>query len=76
MLLAFFQKLRIIFTEGRNRSAADMQGHFFAQEELLLKHLEHNQLPPKIHFASLNHDNQIKPVHFFVKDETSSFTKG
>ena len=37
----------------------------FIQEELQLNHVKQKQLPPRVLFATLTHDDQInfKPVH-------------
>ena len=42
----------------------------FTQQERQLNELKDKQLPPQIHFATMTHDNQIKPVHCLVKHET------
>ena len=44
---------------------------FYPEKELQLKQLKHKQLPPQIRFATLTHDNQIKPVQYLVKHETA-----
>ena len=65
-----FQKLRILYTKRKNLSVADMLSRFCTQKELELNQLKQKQLPPQIHFATLKHDNQIKPVNYLVKHET------
>ena len=49
-----------------------MLSRSFIQEELQLNHVKHKQLPPRVHFATLTHDDQIKfkPVNCLVKHET------
>ena len=56
-------------------SVADKLSPSFTQKELQLNQLKHKQLPRQTHFATPTHDNQIKPVHYLVKQETTSFTK-
>ena len=64
------QKLRIVYMTGKNLSVASIIFRSFIQEELQLNQLEHKQFPLQIHFATLTHDNKIKPAHYLVKHET------
>ena len=49
-----------------------MLNRSFYQEELQLKQVKHNQLPPQVPCETLTHDDQkkIKPVHNSIKHET------
>ena len=49
-----------------------MLSRSFIQEELQLNHVKHKQLPSRVRFATLTHDDQIKfkPVNCLVKHET------
>ena len=70
MQLTKFQKLRNIYTKGKNLSVADMLSRSFTKEELQLNQLKHKQFPPQIEFAVMNQTNQIQPVQYLVKHET------
>ena len=69
MQLTKFQKLRILYTKEKHHSVTDMSGHSFTQKKLQLNQLKHNQLPPQNHSATLTSENQIEPLHHFVKPE-------
>ena len=68
--LTKFQKLRNIYTKGKNLSVADMLSRSFRKDELQLHQLKHKQLPPQIEFAVMNQTNQSHPVHYLVTHET------
>ena len=68
--IAKFEKLRNKYKRGNYLSVADMLNRSSTQKELQRNQLEHKQLPPQIHSATLTHDKQIKPVHFLIKHET------
>ena len=65
-----FQKLRLLQTGGQNLFLADLLGRSFTQKEPKLKELKHKQIPQQTHFATLTHDNQIKPVNYLIKHKT------
>ena len=70
MQLTKFYKLRIICTNGKNPSVADMLGCFLNRKELQINQLKHKQLLRRIHSGTLAHDNQVKHVHYLVEHET------
>ena len=66
--LTKFSKLKIIYTPGKNLTVADMLSRTFTKEQLQIHQLRHKQLPPQINFSIMK-DNQLKPVHYLVKEE-------
>ena len=70
MQITNFQKHRNICTKRKKLFLTDMSISSSIQKELHLTHFDHKQFPLFIHFASLTHDNEIKPVKFLVRHET------
>ena len=74
MQLTKFSKLKIIHTPGKNLTVADMLSRTFTKEQLQIHQLRHKQLPPQIN-SSIMKDNQLKPVHYFVKHEEIKYNQ-
>ena len=70
MQLTKFSKLKIIHTDGKNFSVADILSRSFTKAELQLNQLKHKQLPPQIDFALLQ-NGTIKPVHYLINTKKS-----
>ena len=65
-----FRKCRIIYTKWKNLPVANLLSRYFSQNELQLNQIKHKQLPMPTRFATLTHDDQIKPVYNLVNYET------
>ena len=74
MQLTKFLKLKTIHTPGKNLTVADMLYRTFTKEQLQIHQLRHKQLPPQIDFSIMK-DNQLKPVHYLVKDEDIKYNQ-
>ena len=51
-----------------------MLSRTFTKEQLQIHQLRHKQLPPQIGFSFMK-DNQLKPVHYLVKQEEIKYKK-
>ena len=51
-----------------------MLSRTFTKEQLQIHQLRHKQLPPQIDLSIMK-DNQLKPVHYFVKHEEIKYSQ-
>ena len=51
-----------------------MLSRAFTNEQLQIHQLRHKQLPPQIDFSIMK-DNQLKPVHYLVKNEEMKYNQ-
>ena len=68
MQLTKFSKLKIIHTPGKNLSVADTLSRSFTKTELQLNQLKYKQLPPQIHFFTIQ-NSSLTPVRYLKQHE-------